>query len=218
MSLLRSTHGSQMTCLWTCYHQITAVTFCWSLLGTTKKMKMMLRLCQQTLRAAVATLTEKGVACTDSSAAEFCQGGKKSTDLRSPWKSAGFLPRARAPGFLSVTQCLRISQNYCSVWLYIAALAWDWRGTHTTHGAYLERALSQTWWLTPIVPAPGRLRDCCECRAALSYRMSWATRVTEIRTGIGALCDTSEVLTWTTQYIYVVNTVICVNKLGFVCI
>ena len=36
----------------------------------------------------------------------------------------------------------------------------------------LDRTLSQAWQRIPVIPAPGRLGDCCECEASFSYIVS----------------------------------------------
>lgn len=128
----------------------------------------MSRLCLQTRQAAVATPIEGGVwLYAGSGAADFSRGKCRP---HAPKEQ----PSANQLGFLSHLpgNCLRISQNYCCVGFVHSSSGKETEDmTHNSRGL-LDGTLSQAWQRIPVVPAPARLGDCCECEASLTYIVS----------------------------------------------
>lgn len=125
----------------------------------------MWRLCLQTRQAAVVTPIEEGVwLYAGSSAADFSRGKYKPHTPKEQ-------PSANQLGFLSHLpgNCLRISQNYFVLGSYIAALEKRLKDMTRNSRGLLDRTLSQAWQRIPVISAPGRLGDCCECKASLTY-------------------------------------------------
>lgn len=97
----------------------------------------------------------------------------------SPEGNADHTPLRSSPLQTSWGFCLICQATVCGLvritavlGSYIAALEKRLKDmTHNSRGL-LDGTLSQAWQRIPVVPAPARLGDCCECEASLTYIVS----------------------------------------------